>query len=155
MLLRCDQSSDDGTLAWLSALVGVSSHVHWVDWAQRVSADLLDVDHRQALLVPVDGLNSSTNSSTLESSSNHLLALDTEDVEAMADPVLSDVGQDNDETDKWNNEGDASVRGVGNSTLDRWEDSSARDTHDENTCTASSVLAEVGSTESEDCWIPV
>lgn len=86
----------------------------------------------------------------LETLLEELLILDAEDPEAVASPVRCTVGEDNDETDERDDVGDTSAGGVGNGTLDRREDSSTRDTHDEDTGTATSVTTEVGSSESED-----
>lgn len=84
------------------------------------------------------------------SSSDHLLALVAGDSEAFGLPVESDVSEDNDETDKGDNEGDAGVGGIGNGTLDRGEDGTTSDTHDEDTGTAAGVDTEVGSSHGED-----
>lgn len=84
------------------------------------------------------------------SGNDGIVGLDTEDSEALTNPVETDVGEDNEETDKGDDEGDASVGSIGNSTLDGGEDGTTGNSHDEDTGTTASVDTKVGSSHGED-----
>ena len=71
----------------------------------------------------------------------------------MADPVEANIRQDDDEADERNDIADTGTSSISNGALNRREDGSAGDAHDEDTGTATGVAAEVGSTESEDGWV--
>lgn len=77
----------------------------------------------------MNGLDNTSNSTALERGSDDLLALDAEDVEAVSSPVVGHIGEHNNEANCGNNVGDPGVDVGGNSTLDWWEDGTARDTH--------------------------
>lgn len=79
-----------------------------------------------------------------------LRGLRLQDAEARADPVDTGVAQNVNETDERDNIADAGSLGVGNSTLDRREDGTTGNTHDENTGSAASVLAQVSGTHAKD-----
>jgi len=108
---------------------------------------------RQALLVVVTGLDHTTHGASDDLSGKDRWGLLAEDEHAVTEPVDADVSEDKDEADHRNQVGDASSGGIGNGTLDRWEDRTARDTHDQDTSTTSGVLAEVGSSEGENCRV--
>lgn len=86
--------------------------------------DLLDLDGGETLLVVVNGLDGSTESTALEGAGDDVLALDAHDVHAMAEPMRCGVAEDEDEADHGDEVGDAGSGGISNSTLDRGEDSS-------------------------------
>lgn len=104
------------------------------------------------LVASRDGHAALLDDSTAENrgSSDNLLVLDAEDAHAVANPVEGNVSEDVDEANKGNDKGDTGVGSISDSTLDRGEDGTARDTHDEDTGTATGVLAKVGSSEGED-----
>jgi len=95
------------------------------------------------------------NGTTLNTSggNNLVTSLDAEDSETLLVPVESDVGKDDEESNEGNDEGDASVGGIGNGTLDGGEDGTTGNTHDEDTGTAAGVDTEVGSSHSEDSGV--
>lgn len=86
----------------------------------------------------------------------HGLALDDIDVlgahddHAVAEPVEGDVAEDVHEADERDDIRDAGAGRVGDGALDRGEDGTAGNTHDEDTGTAAGVAAEVGGTQGED-----
>lgn len=151
--------------------VHVEATSDWVDNAGV--ADNFWLDHGEALLVVVDGLDDTAESTTLERGGNNLLALDAKDVHTVADPVHGDIGEDDNETHERDDVGDTGVGCVGDSSLNRWEDGAwllesatclqldlindcsgglltATDTHDQDTSTATGVLSEVCSSKGED-----
>ena len=71
----------------------------------------------------------------------------------MSHPVESHVSEHIHEANQGHNVGDSSTGGIGDSTLDWWEDCSARYTHHENTGTATCVTAQVGCAESEESGV--
>ena len=95
--------------------------------------------------------STANNGTTVDGSSR--FDLWTHDPHAALHPGVDGEGEDNNESDKWNDVGNAGVGSVGNGTLDWWEDGTTGDTHDQDTGTTAGVLAEVGSTESEDGWV--
>lgn len=80
------------------------------------------VDHGEALLVVVDGLDDTAESTALERGGDDLRALDNEDVHAVADPVHGDVDKHNNEAHERDDVGDTGVGCVGDSSLNRGED---------------------------------
>ena len=96
--------------------------------ANTCATNLVVCGRVQSLLIVVDCLNNTTKSAAFLRDSDHSLALDAEDVEAVASPVESDVGKDDAEADQWDNVRNAGARGIGNGALNRREDSSTRDT---------------------------
>lgn len=82
----------------------------------------------QSLLVVVSGGDRAADSGSLKRYSDHGFALDADDVEAVGDPRVGDVGEDDAEADKRDNVGDAGGGLVGNCALNRGEDGSAGDT---------------------------
>lgn len=95
------------------------------------ATDFVACGRVQSLLIVVDGLNNTTKSATFLRDSNHSLALDTEDMEAVTSPVGGDIGEDDAEADHWNDVGSAGVYGISNSGLNWREDSSTRNTYGE------------------------
>ena len=120
------------------------------DSADGAPADVLDSGDGESLLVVVDGRNDTTDSTALNGSGNDCIALDAEDVEAVADPVEAGVSENEDEADEGDDVGDAGVGSIGDGSLDWGEDGTSRDTHDHDTGTATSVRAKVGSSEGEE-----
>lgn len=98
----------------------------------------------------MNGLNSTTDDPLGSWNDNFL---DSQNVATMREPVESDVSQDVDETDKRYHHRNSCIDGIGNSTLDRREDSTTSNTHDQGTSTAAGMAPEVGSTKSEDGWV--
>jgi len=98
----------------------------------------------------VDGLDNTADGSTLHGDGNDALALDAHDVATTGDPVIARVGEDYAEAEQGDDVGNAGVGGIGDGGLDGREDSSTRDTHDEDTGTATSVRTKVGSSKSEE-----
>lgn len=77
--------------------------------------------------------------------------LGAHDDHAVADPVEGDVAEDVDEADERDDVRDAGAgRSVGDGALDRREDGTARDAHDEDAGTAAGVAAEVGGAKGEE-----
>lgn len=120
------------------------------DSADGVLPDVLDGNNGQPLLVVVNGLHDTADGTALDGGGKDSLALDAEHVEAVADPVDADVGEYDAEADERDDEGDAGVGGISDSALNRCEDGSARDAHNEDTGTAASVAAKVGGSQSEE-----
>ena len=120
------------------------------DSADGAPADVLDSGDGESLLIVVDGRDDTTDSTALNRSGNDCIALDAEDVEAVADPVEAGVSEDEDEADEGNDVGDAGVGSIGDGSLDWGEDGTSRDTHNHDTGTATSVRAKVGSSEGEE-----
>lgn len=110
----------------------------------------LDVFVKGFLIVIVNGLNSTTDDPLGSWNDN---VLDSPDVAAVREPVESDVSQDVDETGKWYHHRDSGIDGIGNSTLDRREDSTTSNTHNQDTSTAAGMVPEVGSTKSKEGWV--
>jgi len=81
---------------------------------------------------------------------NVIVVLDTEDGKALLVPVERDVGKDDEETDKRDDEGDAGVGSIGDGTLDGREDGTSGHSHNEDTRSAASVNTKVGSSHGED-----
>jgi hypothetical protein len=79
-----------------------------------------------------------------------VVGLGDHDLHAAADPANGNVTEDVDETDSRDDVADASALSVGNCSLNRGEDCSARNTHDKDTGGAASMATKVGSTHSED-----
>ena len=100
-----------------------------------------------SLVTVIVNLDNTTNGTNRASSDN---ILDAHDVAPMSDPVEGDVSKDIDKSNQGNDVRDTCACRVGNGALDRGEDSSSRDTHDQDTSTAASVAAEIRGPESED-----
>jgi hypothetical protein len=154
---RVHASSDARATVQASLVIGLEmvSTSHRVDSgaSQAGAADLLDLGDRKTLLVVMDGLDSAAYGTTLERGRDDVLALDSEDVEAVSDPMGCDIGQHNDESNHGNEVRDACACGIGDGTLDRREDGSSRHAHDEDTGTAAGVSAKVGSSKREDAGV--
>lgn len=120
------------------------------DGADGAPADVLDSGDGEPLLVVVDSRDDTTNSTALNGSGNDCIALDAEDVEAVADPVEAGVSENEDEADEGDDVGDAGVGSIGDGSLNWGEDGTSRDTHNHDTGTATSVRAEVGSSEGKE-----
>lgn len=116
-------------------------------------ADRLCVSDRELALVVVDCLDDSTEGTAFEGGGDDVLALDAEEVVAVLNPRDGGEHQNNDEADHGDEVGDFGGGGVGDGALDWREDSSARDSHNQDTGSATSVLAKVGSSEGEDSWV--
>lgn len=123
------------------------------DSADRAPTDVLDSGDGESLLVVVDGRDDTTDSTALHRGGDNGLALEAEDVEAVAGPVEGGVSENEDETGERDDVGDAGVGSIGDGSLDWGEDSATGDTHDHDTGTAAGVRAEVGSSESEEGWV--
>lgn len=65
-------------------------------------------------------------------------------------PVRDDISEDVHEPDERHDVRDTRVNGISDSALDGREDRSARDTHDQDTGSATRVAAEIGGAERED-----
>ena len=120
------------------------------DSADGAPADVLNSGDRESLLVVVDGRDDTADSTALHGGGDDGVALDAEDVEAVADPVEAGVSENEDEADEGDDVGDAGVGSIGDGGLDWGEDSTSGDTHDHDTGTATSVRAKVGSSEGEE-----
>jgi hypothetical protein len=120
------------------------------DGADGASADVLDSGDGESLLVVVDSLDNTADSTTLHGGGDDTLALDAEDVESVTDPVEGGVGEDDAEADEGDDVGDAGVGSISDRSLDRREDSSAGNTHDHDTSATTGVRSKVGSSESEE-----
>merc|ERR1711933_374838 len=97
------------------SLVGIDASSNALDrrhLANTCATDLVVSGRVQSLLVIVDGLNNTTDSATFLRDSNHSLALDAKDVEAVASQVGRDVGEDDAEADHWDDVGSAGVYGI-------------------------------------------
>ena len=70
------------------------------DSADGIPANVLDGGDGKSLLVVVDGGDNTAKGTTLHGGCNDGFALDTENVEAVADPVEAGVSENEDETDK-------------------------------------------------------
>ena len=98
------------------------------DSANGAPTDILDSGDGQPLLVVVDGRDNTTDGTALHGGGNDGLALDAEDVEAVADPVEAGVSEDEDEAHEGDDVGDAGVGSIGDGSLDWGEDSASGDT---------------------------
>lgn len=81
---------------------------------------------------------------------SRLLSLGGQEGDSAANPVDSDVAEDVDEANSRDDVGDSSALGVSDRALNRWENCSSRNTHDKDTSSTSSVVAEVSGTHGED-----
>jgi len=95
------------------------------DSANGAPADVLNSGDGKSLLVVVDSLDNTANSTTLHGGGNDGLALDAENVEAVACPVEGGVAEDEAEANEGDNVGDAGVGGISDGGLDWREDSAA------------------------------
>lgn len=120
------------------------------DSADGAPADVLDGGDGEPLLIVVDGRDDTADSTAFHGGGDDGVALDAEDVEAVADPVEAGVSENEDEADEGDDVGDTGVGSIGDGGLDWGEDSTSGDTHDHDTGTATSVRAKVGSSEGEE-----
>ena len=89
------------------------------------TTDLLDLHGGETLLVVVNGLDGSTESTTLECAGDNVLALHAHDVHAVAEPVRCAVAEDDDESNHGHEVGNTGGSSISDSTLNRGEDSSS------------------------------
>lgn len=71
----------------------------------------------------------------------------------MASPVVGHVRQHHTESNERCDVGNASTRGISDSTLDWREDCASTDTHNKNAGSTTGMSAQVGSAEREDGWV--
>lgn len=94
----------------------------------------------------IDGTTKSTSPSGATTSSSVGSdddVLDADDVLAVREPVEGNVREDNHESTEWDEHRDPCGGVISNSTLDRSEDSSSGDAHDEDTGTATGMDTEI------------
>lgn len=85
---------------------------------RRPSSSSLDFHHRQSLLVIVDRLNGSTDSTSFHRSGHDGFAFEAQNVHAVSDPVAGAVSEYDDEAHEGYYVGDASGGRIGDGALD-------------------------------------
>ena len=95
------------------------------DSADGAPADVLNGGDGKPLLVVVDSLDNTADCTALHGGGDDGIALDAEDVEAVAGPVEGGVAKDEAEANEGNDVGDAGVGGISDGGLDWGEDSAA------------------------------
>lgn len=85
---------------------------------RRPSSSSLDFHHRQSLLVIVNRLNGSTDSTSFHRSGHDGFAFEAQNVHAVSDPVAGAVSEDDHETHEGYYVGDASGGRIGDGALD-------------------------------------
>lgn len=85
---------------------------------RRPSSSSLDFHHRQSLLVIVNRLNGSTDSTSFHRSGHDGFAFEAQNVHAVSDPVAGAVSEDDDEAHEGYYVGDASGGRIGDGALD-------------------------------------
>lgn len=95
---------------------------------RRPSSSSLDFHHRQSLLVIVNRLNGSTDSTSFHRSGDDGFAFEAQNVHAVSDPVAGAVSEDDDEAHEGYYVGDASGGRIGDGALD-WGELNERETN--------------------------
>lgn len=85
---------------------------------RRPSSSSLDFHHRQSLLVIVNRLNGSTDSTSFHRSGHDGFAFEAQNVHTVSDPVAGAVSEDDDEAHEGYYVGDASGGRIGDGALD-------------------------------------
>lgn len=85
---------------------------------RRPSSSSLDFHHRQSLLVIVNRLNGTSDSTSFHRSGHDGFAFEAQNVHAVSDPVAGAVSEDDDETHEGHYVGDASGGRIGDGALD-------------------------------------
>lgn len=98
----------------------------------------------------MDGLHDTADGTAFDRHGDNGLGLNAEDVEAVAGPVETGVGENYAEAKERHDVGDARVVSISDGSLNRAEDCCARDTHDEDTRAAAGVGTQVGGSEGEE-----
>ncbi len=79
--------------------------------------------------------------------------LDAHDMTTSSEPMEGDIAENVDEANEGNDIRDPGIRSIGDSTLDRREDGTTRDTHHQDTGASASVAAEILGSEGKESWV--